>query len=855
MSNLSSAINIAEKFIKDYHVNGGVISADIAKQVFGGGDNAMDTGMSLIKGGAIILEVLFKEIPYLGQGISSASLLINMDKLINESKDGKIKDSTLLSAASDILTLAGSMAATKGNLLAAAGIGVVAVGLSAVALVLDDSTVIHDTFDMLNNAVSGIFDIASKGFESLKNDYIDEIMNSEELSYYPRVSEYKKNLYNNFTDNLEKSQPSGHSLGGATINISIYDPIALDLNNNGKIDTITLENGVFFDHNGDEIAFKSSWISAEDGVLARDINGDKEINSGAELFGNFTQLKNGELAKNGVEALKDLDSDDNGVFDESDKAFNEILVWQDYNSNGKAESGELKSLSEHGIKSINLKFSTDNTALDKDKKQILVGSFAINDRDEALASDIDFSVNTVEREMAESAGLIKGTGFVRDLADALVLSANSDNALVDIYNEFASLDEKQKQLKILPKLVNEWAKTSKHYKSINDDESFLQQNKINIVNIRSDVSTSYVNSLKSNDKVAINQELENTNNANIQSLTPSGLNKLLNQRNIDQDLLKQVLELKDKYSVLQAFSGKDIQTLYYDSNEDLLNIKANITKSYQAILDYTYKSSLMQTRLKEYANDLKLLVDTNMQDDSLKTLIDYSDALNKLENKAKDNLKEAFIDLIEFSDVFDDLSSLKQANDLVSKLINQAIDNNEIYYVLDLLDNNDILVNNLKDVLITKTINNENIYDLDAITSKLNVNIIINKDENNKLQGSNKDDIIISSKTNEDLVGNGGNDVYVFSKDWGKDIVYSYHNNKQSISLRFNDIKLNEIELSTNKNNDLIITDIANSNNEIFIQNALYDGEYKIDKIMLEDISLEFEEIKLLAYNKIEQGV
>ena len=50
-----------------------------------------------------------------------------------------------------------------------------------------------------------------------------------------------------------------------------------------------------------------------------------------------------------------------------------------------------------------------------------------------------------------------------------------------------------------------------------------------------------------------------------------------------------MLELKDKYSVLQAFSGKDIQTLYYDSNEDLLNIKANITKSYQAILDYTYK--------------------------------------------------------------------------------------------------------------------------------------------------------------------------------------------------------------------------------------------------------------------------
>lgn len=368
------------------------------------------------------------------------------------------------------------------------------------------------------------------------------------------IDAYKQKQYVDFAGALKYFNEDGTvnfaQYLADTANISLYDPIALDLNNNGKIDTLSLENGVFFDHNGDKVAFKSSWVNSSDGILARDINGDKEINSGAELFGNFTQLKNGELAKNGVEALKDLDSDDNGVFDESDKAFNEILVWQDYNSNGKAESGELKSLSEHGIKSINLEFLDDNTALDKDNKQILVGSFSINDSDNALASDIDFSVNTVEREMAESAGLIKGTGFVRDLADALVLSANSDNALVDIYNEFASLDEKQKQLKILPKLVNEWAKTSKHYKSINDDESFLQQNKINIVNIRSDVSTSYVNSLKSNDKVAINQELENTNNANIQSLTPSGLNKLLNQRNIDQDLLKQVLELKDKYSVL-----------------------------------------------------------------------------------------------------------------------------------------------------------------------------------------------------------------------------------------------------------------------------------------------------------------
>ncbi|MDD6925792.1 MAG: hypothetical protein PUI79_06460, partial [Campylobacteraceae bacterium] len=174
-------------------------------------------------------------------------------------------------------------------------------------------------------------------------------------------------LYDNLTEKMQKfSSVVSEFVAGDTLNASLFDPIALDLNNNGKIDTLSLENGVFFDHNGDKVAFKSSWVNSSDGILVRDIDGDGKITSGAELFGNFTKLKNGELAKNGAEALKDLDDNNDGLFDSNDKAFNEILVWQDFNSDGKAESGELKSLSEHGIKSINLEFLDDNTALDKD---------------------------------------------------------------------------------------------------------------------------------------------------------------------------------------------------------------------------------------------------------------------------------------------------------------------------------------------------------------------------------------------------------------------------------------------------------------------------------------------------------
>ena len=43
-----------------------------------------------------------------------------------------------------------------------------------------------------------------------------------------------------------------------------------------------------------------------DGILVRDIDGDGKITSGAELFGNFTRLKKGELAKNGAEATGEI---------------------------------------------------------------------------------------------------------------------------------------------------------------------------------------------------------------------------------------------------------------------------------------------------------------------------------------------------------------------------------------------------------------------------------------------------------------------------------------------------------------------------------------------------------------------
>ena len=79
-----------------------------------------------------------------------------------------------------------------------------------------------------------------------------------------------------------------------------------------------------------------------------------------------------------MDFLKHIEDSGKGIFDSNDKAFNEILVWQDENSDDISQKNELKTLNEHNIKSIDLEFSTDNTALDKDNKQILVSSFKIS---------------------------------------------------------------------------------------------------------------------------------------------------------------------------------------------------------------------------------------------------------------------------------------------------------------------------------------------------------------------------------------------------------------------------------------------------------------------------------------------
>ena len=106
-------------------------------------------------------------------------------------------------------------------------------------------------------------------------------------------------------------------------------------------------------------------LGAGDALLARDLDGDGEINSIAELFGtNDTS---------GFAVLSELDQiaqggNEDGVITVDDAGFADLLLWVDGNGDaltgGTQVSGELKSLAEHGIVELSLAARDPDPATD-----------------------------------------------------------------------------------------------------------------------------------------------------------------------------------------------------------------------------------------------------------------------------------------------------------------------------------------------------------------------------------------------------------------------------------------------------------------------------------------------------------
>ncbi|ABK89683.1 thrombospondin type 3 repeat family protein [Francisella tularensis subsp. novicida U112] len=69
------------------------------------------------------------------------------------------------------------------------------------------------------------------------------------------------------------------------------------------------------------------------------------------------------IVTDGFDALSDLDTNADGVFNSKDDAFDSVQVWQDKDQDGVTDAGELTSLAEAGISSIDLNAKTVNQSV------------------------------------------------------------------------------------------------------------------------------------------------------------------------------------------------------------------------------------------------------------------------------------------------------------------------------------------------------------------------------------------------------------------------------------------------------------------------------------------------------------
>jgi len=166
----------------------------------------------------------------------------------------------------------------------------------------------------------------------------------------------------------------------------VYSPIVLDLNGDGLNYIYYSGTGqnVHFDIDSDGYAEGMQWLSSNDGFLVRDLNGNGVVDNQKEMFGD-------DSGTTAYYKLAQLDTNHDNKVDASDTGFSNLRIWQDLNSNGKTDSGEVKTLTAAGISNLSLQLTNDTTL----NGQSIAGtsSFTRTNGTVGNAADVLFSTN------------------------------------------------------------------------------------------------------------------------------------------------------------------------------------------------------------------------------------------------------------------------------------------------------------------------------------------------------------------------------------------------------------------------------------------------------------------------------
>ena len=622
----------------------------------------------------------------------------------------------------------------------------------------------------------------------------------------------------------------------------IVDPLALDLDGNG-IRTVAANqfSGSLFDHDGDGIRTASGWVDKEEGLLVYDRNGDGIINNGSELFGDATRLKNGGTAAHGFAALADLDDNGDGKIDATDNAFSSLRVWRDLNQDGISQEGELLTLEQAKVRSLNTSFRNTNRSLGDGNTLAQEGSYTTTDGqtrqmgDLLLANDPLFSRfnDHVEltAEQLQNPNL-SGIGRLRDLREAAALSPALDTVL----RQYAAAETKEQQTALLAQLAAEWGKTDARYGS-------------------------YTPTLTAA------TEQSGTAGQGV-PLTPGELQALRNGKvNISPELQAEFNALQDKIRLLDAFTGEDSRTLGYGTLEQVKEIIRVANTTYAQLEHSLYQGLLFQTRLKPYLDAVAFTLDNGQ----LK--LDFSGVSALFEKTHAQNAQKAFVDLGEFlanqqNPASPELGALtgllerftqeavaagvldKYAEVLGKEALGKLGYLNEDRFSHTVLEKLGTLTGSANNDILNGTKNNDYILGLqgnDTLDGGEGDDYLDGNEGNDLIRGGIGHDILTGGIGDDRLEGGGfGADTYVFSRGHGQDTVTDYADlNEQSDTLYFSGASSANVIFSRSGNN--LVIKAYGENDQVTLPDYFTANNRRQFKFVFDDRTVETKDMAALT--------
>jgi Ca2+-binding RTX toxin-like protein len=606
-------------------------------------------------------------------------------------------------------------------------------------------------------------------------------------------------------------------------NDDFCSPLVLDLNNNEVTSTIITDT--HFDVNGDGFKEKTAWVEKEDGLLVLDKNQNGIVDDGSELFGNNTKLNNGKLANNGFDALKEYDLNKDGAIDNKDSIYNHLHVWVDANADGITDNGELKSLNDLGISSINLnaKEVSETEALNK----ISHMSSFIQNGEEKKINDVWFLQNGKEN--------------------------------VYVYDKEISAD-----ILSLPELSSSGRVLSLR-ESMNDDETLKNSVTTLIANTSSTTYAQFIASFKSmmarwtkTDHIKPNQirGAQNVLNHNYDNPMPTGIKYMIYAYALD-------------VAIVEAFTNKNFSNVMNGKViSDIQNLETSISINdyLKDIIQEQSMRFLTQTiygeqffdgglfKLSELLQEIQSSLLANPTDNKTLLLLSsiiYSEGLSKLEvfeqsllvnQEFKDGLAKNGISYNVANDgkVYGTYGDTMVLNNDGQTIIHTGItyggagndvirggSSSSVIDVIDGGDGDDIIYGNAGNDILKGGDGNDTIY--------------AGSSSNDSGYGH---DIIEGGRGDDTIYGTGRDSTFVYNYGDGYDTIIDSGNvGPTGDTLRLNGILTKDVKIDKSGNDIIIniidIEDGSKINGSITIKNALING--KIETIFFADTTLNWE--------------